>query len=103
MEYQGIEYLRRKLAAKQSRVALRYKYYEMKNRVKDFNITIPAQWNWLTATLGWSAKAVDSIADRLVFNEFSSDNFGLNQIFSMNSRDILMDSFQTPAALLPGV
>lgn len=92
MEYQGIEYLRRKLAAKQSRVGLRYKYYEMKNRVKDFNITIPAQWNWLTATLGWSAKAVDSIADRLVFNEFSSDNFGLNQIFSMNSRDILMDS-----------
>lgn len=92
MEYQGIDYLRRKLAAKQSRVNMRYKYYEMKNQVRDFNITIPRQWSWLTAVLGWSAMAADSIADRLVFNEFSNDNFGLNQIYDMNSRDILMDS-----------
>ena len=92
MEYQGIDYLRRKLATKQSRVNLRYRYYEMKNRVKDFNIVIPAKWTWLTACLGWSAKAVDALADRLVFNEFANDNFGINEIYNMNSRDILVDS-----------
>ena len=39
-EYKGIAYLRRKLALKQTRVLLRYEYYEMKNHVKDFNISI---------------------------------------------------------------
>jgi hypothetical protein len=90
--YQGIEYLRKKLAQKQSRVNLRYNYYEMKNAVKEFNIVIPPSWNFLKAVLGWSAKAVDALADRLVFTEFANDNFGLNEIFNMNSRDVLVDS-----------
>ena len=54
MGYMGIDYLRNKLAQKQSRVNLRYNYYEMKNAVRDFNIMIPKQWNFLTAVLGWS-------------------------------------------------
>lgn len=92
MEYLGVDFLRKKLAAKQSRVNLRYNYYEMKNLVKDFNITIPKEWKFLTAVLGWSAKAVDAMADRIVFSEFSDDNFGLNDIFNMNSRDVFVDS-----------
>lgn len=88
----GIDYLRRKLAAKAVRVHTRYLYYEMKNPVRDFNITIPKEWSWLNAVLGWSAKAVDGIADRLVFRDFEEDHFKLNQIFAMNSRDIFFDS-----------
>ena len=92
MAYQGIEYLRSKLTGKQARVGLRYKYYEIKNAVKDFNITIPKEWSWMVAALGWCGKAVDSIADRLVFRGFENDNFTLNTIFDMNSRDVLVDS-----------
>lgn len=92
MEYQGISYLRSKLATKQGRVNMRYRYYEMKNKVNDFNIVIPREWTWLKATLGWCAKAVDSMADRLVFSTFANDNFGINEIFDMNSRDVLIDS-----------
>lgn len=88
----GIDYLRRKLAAKAVRVRTRYLYYEMKNSVRDFNITIPKEWSWLNAVLGWSAKAVDGMADRLVFRDFEDDRFQLNQIFAMNSRDILFDA-----------
>ena len=90
--YQGIEYLRNKLAKKQGRVNLRYGYYEMKNIVKEFNIVIPRSWNFLKAVLGWSAKAVDALADRLVFTEFAEDNFRLNEIFDMNSKDVFVDS-----------
>ena len=92
MAYQGIEYLRTKLKQKQSRVNLRYNYYEMKNFVRDFNIVIPASWNFLKAVLGWSAKAVDALADRLVFTEFAEDKFKLNEIFDMNSKDVFVDS-----------
>lgn len=92
MGYQGIEYLKHKLAAKQTRVNKRYEYYEMKNRVNDFNIVIPKKWTWLTACLGWSTMAVDSLADRLVFRGFEEDTYNLEQIFNKNSRDVLFDS-----------
>lgn len=90
--YQGIDYLRNKLAQKQSRVNLRYNFYEMKNAVRDFNIVIPKSWSFLKAVLGWSAKAVDALADRLVFTQFAEDNFDLNNIFDMNSKDVFVDS-----------
>ena len=63
-EYKGIEYLRNKLDNKRPRVLTRYSYYEMKNNVKDFSKMTPPSMNWLSATLGWCGKAVDSISDR---------------------------------------
>lgn len=46
----------------------------------------------MAETLGWCGKAVDSLADRLVFREFRNDNFDLNTIFAMNNADVLPDS-----------
>lgn len=92
MEYRGIEFLRRKLSAKRSRVLTRYEYYEMKNIVKDFNISTPQNLINATSVLGWCAKAVDSLADRMVFREFSNDNYNLNEIFRLNNPDVLFDS-----------
>lgn len=90
--YKGIEYLRRKLNRKRERVNLRYEYYEMKNLTKDFNIsTPPTLKNWMS-TAGWCGKAVDSLADRIVFREFENDNFQMNEIFQMNNPDVLTDS-----------
>lgn len=91
-QYKGIEYLRRKLALKQTRVLMRYTFYEMKNYTRDFMISTPPKlYNW-QATLGWCAKAVDSLADRLVFNGFENDNFDLMEIYNMNNADTLFDS-----------
>ena len=88
----GIEYLRRKLNKKRWRVNVRYKYYEMKNITRDLGIsTPPGLRNWYSV-LGWNAKAVDALADRLVFREFADDNFDLNGIYNMNNRDTLFDS-----------
>lgn len=92
MEYKGIDYLRKKLGYKANRIRLRYKFYEMKNVTKDFNISTPPQLiNWMNC-LGWCSKAVDTLADRLVFREFVNDNFGINEIYNMNNPDILFDS-----------
>lgn len=90
--YKGIDYLRKKLATKKQRVDLRYKYYEMKNVERHLNEHIPPEFHWLTAALGWCAKSVDSVADRLVFNTFKDDNFDINQIFQMNNPDTFFDS-----------
>ena len=90
--YKGIGYLRRKLERKKSRVEKRYKYYEMKNIVRDFNISTPPDMRYWMGTLGWCAKAVDALADRLVFDRFENDIFDLNTIYNMNNKQVLTDS-----------
>ncbi|MBE5852271.1 MAG: phage portal protein [Lachnospiraceae bacterium] len=90
--YKGIVYLRKKLNQKRERVLKRYKYYEMKNVVRDLNIAVPAEIKGLHSMLGWCGKAVDSVADRLIFREFEDDNFDLSEIFQMNNPDIFYDS-----------
>ncbi len=89
----GIEYLRKKLNKHGKRVNLRYKQYDMKYQDSDVGITIPSEIrSRYKSTLGWCAKAVDSLADRLVFREFENDNFEINGIFNMNNPDTFFDS-----------
>lgn len=91
-DYKGIEYLRKKLNLKSFRVKMRYGFYEMKNISFDFGISTPPKLrNWFSS-LGWCSRAVDSIADRLVFREFADDVFDMNGVFRMNNADILPDS-----------
>ena len=98
--YKGIEYLRSKLALKRNRVLLRYVYYEMKNSRPDAGNIIPANLKAAyNSTLGWCAKAVDSLADRLIFDGFKNDNFNMWEIFQLNNPDILFDSAITGALI----
>ncbi|RHM59664.1 phage portal protein [Coprobacillus sp. AF33-1AC] len=92
MEYQGIAYLKTKLAQKKQRCKTRYTYYEMKNIINDNMSTIPPEMKHLVECLGWSAKAVDSMADRMSFRKFENDNFNMMEIYNMNNPDVLFDS-----------
>lgn len=92
MAYKGITYLKRLLASKQTRVRARYKYYEMKQMTHYLGLALPDNFKNMSETLGWCAKAVDSLADRLCFRTFENDNFGMNEIFNLNNKDILVDS-----------
>jgi len=91
MEY-GIDFLKQKLTLKQPRVNIRYEYYEMKNSVRELSGIIPAEFKRLSEVLGWCAKSVDSLADRLFPDGFSRDNFLINEIFTLNNSDVLFDS-----------
>lgn len=91
-ELKGMAYLRRRLNQKRLRVLTRYKYYDMKNAVQDFGMVTPLEFRTFQEVLGWCGKAVDSLADRLVWREFREDNFELNSIYSVNNADVLFDS-----------
>lgn len=91
MEY-GIEFLRRKLSQKAERVGMRYKYYEMKNRMRKVSALIPPDFRTLTYSIGWCAKAVDTLSDRIVFDGFDGDIAKLNEIYQLNNADILPGS-----------
>ena len=93
MELRGIDYLRRKLNLYQSRVNLRYKHYAMQHHEAPTGITIPPQVRVkYQAVLGWAAKGVDSLADRLIFRAFANDDFNVTEIFDRNNPDIFFDS-----------
>lgn len=90
---QGIEYLRKKLSSKEVRVRLRYEFYEQKKHGSDKNLLTP-QWlkDLYRANVGWCAKAVDCLADRLNFDGFENDVFAGGDIFNANNPDIFFDA-----------
>ena len=95
MEHKGIEYLRGKLVMKRYGVLRRYDYYEMKYLPDDPSPLIPERLkSTYKSVLGWCAKAVDSLADRLVFDGFDPDTdvFDMNSIFDLNNKDVLFNS-----------
>ena len=57
---------RRKLA----RNYLRARYYDMHRRPYDLGLSVPPQLKQLEQTIGWPAKAVDSLANRSQFDGF---------------------------------
>lgn len=92
MDLYGIDYLRAKLRNKSTRVDLRYKYYDMKNQMKKITALIPPEFRTMAYSLGWCGKAVDSVADRIIFDSFDNDDFLLGEIYAQNNSDILFDS-----------
>lgn len=92
MDYKGVAYLRRKLDQKRNRTNRRYRYYEMKNSVTYLSKLMPAEYRWMSASLGWCTKAVDSLADRLNVNGFRGDSLNIGSIYAANNSDILFDS-----------
>lgn len=90
---QGLDYLRRKSNYHKRRVDTRYTYYDSKYQERDLGLVIPPDIRQrYRSCLGWCTKAVDALADRLVFKEFANDNFELNEIFNLNNPDIFFDS-----------
>lgn len=101
MDYipRGIAYLRKKLECKRSRVLLRYAYYDMKNSAMDFGIATPPSMRDWNSCIGWCAKGVDALADRLQFKEFRDDLFNMTEIYQLNNSDILIPSAMKDALI----
>lgn len=92
MERYGSQYLKAKLMRKRSRVDIRYRYYEMKNGMQYVKGRIPQPFRAMSESLGWCAKAVDTLADRILFDGFDHDDFQIGEIFRLNNGDVLFDS-----------
>lgn len=95
----GREYLARKLAGKQTSCSLRYRYYEMHNGIDIKDSPLTSSYDWAKPCLGWCAKAVDSLADRLDFRGFDNDSFDINGIYELNNPDVLYDSAMLSALI----
>ena len=84
-----VERLLAQLLAKRSRIATRQSYYDQKVLLKDLGISIPPQLRRMDSVLGWPAKTVDVVADRIQFEKFvhpeeGENPFGLDEIVEGN-------------------
>ncbi len=91
MAEKGIGYLKRKLGVKRVRVQLRYNFYDMKYHVGYISNLIPTELQRFSSTLGWCAKSVDTLANRLIFDGFENDDFQIGSIFEQNNPDVMPD------------
>ena len=98
-ELKGVDYLKKKLDQKRTRVLTRYTFYEQKQRARDLGISTPEGLEWFGSVNGWATKAVDSLADRLQFDAFERDNFGFAEMFNHNNPDILFDDMVLSALI----
>lgn len=99
-ELKGKDYLKNKLAGKRIWVKKKYDYYEMRNLRRDPSPVIPQELaDRYNSVLGWCAKAVDSLGNRLMFDGFKNDSFDLWEIFQMNNKDVFFDSAITSALI----
>lgn len=92
MNYKGIPFYQNILAIKRIRTLIRYGFYDMKNLTFDFGISSPPELKYWNSVVGWCAKGVDALADRLDIRAFREDVFDLAQIYDLNNKDILFDS-----------
>ena len=63
-------------------------YYEGKQRLRDLNISVPPTLKLLNTVVGWAGTAVDVLEERLDFEGYIGDNFGLNEIYRANDLDL---------------
>lgn len=68
------------LESKQAKVQDKYDYYNADNDVPDFGISTPMRMRKLRPGIGWASRAVNTLGDRVVFEGFAKDTFGINEL-----------------------
>lgn len=88
-----LDFLRKKLNIYAPRIHTRYKQYDMKYQDANLSVVIPKEVSHrYRSVMGWCSKAVDALADRLVFRDLEFDLFDMMSIFNRNNPDILFDN-----------
>ncbi len=66
------------LASHEPSVQDKYEYYDADNDIRDYGISTPAKMVHLKPGIGWASRAINTLSDRVVFEGFVGDKFGVN-------------------------
>ena len=102
-EIELVQKMMQRLDKKRARNIIRQQYYDQKIGLKDLGISTPPSLKNINSVLGWPAKTVDVLADRIKFERFvaageDEDPHGLNTIVADN--DFRETFAQTAASAL---
>ncbi len=68
------------LTEKQVKVQNKYDYYNADNDTPDYGISTPLRMRNLRPGIGWASRCVNTLGDRIVFEGFAKDTFGINDL-----------------------
>lgn len=78
-EIQGVaSELLKKLQTLAYNAGVKYEYYNATQRATDLGISLPKNFKKMKPGVGWASRAVNTIGDRLNFDGFANDRFGIN-------------------------
>jgi hypothetical protein len=78
------------LAEKSIKTNDKYQYYNADNEIHDFGISTPQKMRNNKPGIGWASRAVNTLSDRVVFDGFANDKFGINDTLdSINASSII--------------
>lgn len=78
------------LQTKTKKASNKYEYYNADNDVRDFGISTPIKMRNHRPGIGWASRAVNTLSDRVVFDGFANDSFGINAMFEeMNAATVI--------------
>lgn len=67
------------LSSHEAKVQDKYEYYDADNDIRDYGISTPAKMVHLRPGIGWASRAINTLSDRVVFEGFVNDRFGINK------------------------
>lgn len=91
--------LKNQLLHKSQRVVEKYSYYDADNSIIDFGISLPAKMLHSRPGIGWAARAVSTVSDRLTFDGFANDTIGINKIFDNIGATATIDRVKNDAII----
>lgn len=74
--------LLKSLAVYEPRVLTKYNYYNADNEIRDFGVSTPKSMINSLPGIGWASRAVNTLSDRVVFDGFANDTFGINDYWT---------------------
>lgn len=78
------------LAYYEPQVANKYAYYDADHDTRDFGISTPRKMIHHRPGIGWASRAVNTLSDRVVFDGFARDTFGINDYFQqINAKSVI--------------
>lgn len=81
------------LAECEPNVQTKYEYYDADNEIRDYGIATPAKFVHLKPGIGWASRAVNTLSDRVVFEGFAGDTFGINDYLeSINGFSVISNT-----------
>lgn len=79
-----------KLRLKASAVQTKYAYYDAKNEQSNLGISLRGRLANIVVGVGWATRAVDTLSDRINFDAFAEDEFGINELFDVaGAREVI--------------
>lgn len=79
-----------KLEGRQIKVQDKYDYYDADNELHDFGISTPMRMRNTRPGIGWASRCVNTLSDRIVFDGFARDTYGINDYLeSINGFSII--------------